>query len=124
MTPARAIAESIAWLPGSVSDKAAKLGVHKSTLFAWLSEAEGRSPAPREGRAGRKRHREPTWVDVLKLARLMREHGKDVVAVAVTAERLAAKEMDAARSCPKTRTPRPAKVEAFVVGIRPNRIAP
>lgn len=95
VTPCQAIAENLPWLPGSVADKAAKLGVHKSTLFAWLAEAEGRAPAPREGRAGRKRHREPTWTDVLKLARLMREHGANVAAFAVTAERLAASEMDA-----------------------------
>ncbi len=98
MTPHQAIAENLPWLPGSVADKAAKLGIHKSTLFAWLAEAEGRSPAPREGRAGRKRHREPTWVDVLKLARLMGEHAADVQAFAVTASRLAAREMDAART--------------------------
>ena len=96
MTPHQAIAEYLPWLPGTTADKAAKLGIHKSTLFAWLAEAEGRAPAPREGRAGRKRHREPTWADVLKLARLMREHGKDVAAFAVTAERLAAARMDEA----------------------------
>lgn len=96
MTPHQAIAEYVPWLPGTTADKATKLGVHKSTLFHWLAEAEGRSSAPREGRAGRKRHREPTWHDVLRLARLMREHGQNVAAFAVTAERLAASEMDEA----------------------------
>lgn len=96
MTPHQAIAEYVPWLPGSAADKAASLGVHKSTLFAWIAEAEGRAPAPREGRAGRKRHREPTWADVLKLAKLLREHGANVTASGVTAGQVASKAMDEA----------------------------
>ena len=93
MRPVQAIAQSLGLLPGSAADKAAQLGIHKSTLFAWLAEAEGRAPAPREGRAGRKRHRDATWHDVLKLSELLREHGKDVTAAAAELARLASREL-------------------------------
>ena len=93
MTPVQAIAENLKLLPGSVADKAAQLGVHRSTLFAWLAEAEGRAPAPREGRAGRKRHRAATWHDVLRLGCLLRRHGNAATDAGFDAERLASREL-------------------------------
>jgi hypothetical protein len=93
MTPVQALAENLKLLPGSAADKAAQLGIHKSTLFAWIAEAEGRAPSPRDGRAGRKRHRDATWHDVLVLAELSRAHGKSVTTAAAELARLASREL-------------------------------